>query len=154
MSWEDAEREAESAGGMGKFINLKDGDEPVVGVFCGEPYVRKQFWNGKNYEEYTEAHEKRGEKPARQFSINFYDVNSESMRILQGTLAFYIALREAKDLYGLDGNVFQVNRSGEKAGTRYSVLILPKAEAPETMPDMWDLVEEVGRGREDSDLPF
>lgn len=164
MSWGDVKGIADEAGGGGKYLSISDGDDAVVGIFCGEPIGKRLFFDAteKKFVPYTDAHKQRGDKMSRNFSINFLQLmgaEPPEMRIFKGPLAFIIALREVYDLYGKPTNrmdeggepikslahrVFRVTRTGEKASTRFGMLPLDDVNIPDykTWPPMHDLEDD------------
>lgn len=157
MSWESTNKMLDEAGGGGVYLNLKDGDPPVIGTFHGEPHAAKRFWNGKTYEPYTKEHLDADKDASNQVEINFLPKGSAEMRILQGGLSLGIALRDAHKIYGLDG-VYRVERTGGGRDTRFSILIMPQEESPSDIPPLHDLEGKasstVSAGGDPSDLPF
>jgi hypothetical protein len=116
-AWADAEEEAQAGGG--DFIALED-KESVVGVFCGVPYVRKIVWiNGKSEPYDQDVHV---DKPKRRVGINFYDVQTKTMRIFEGSPTWFRQVASLHKKYkGLDSKVFEITRSGSGTDTTYMI---------------------------------
>lgn len=163
--WDALDTAIKETGGSGTntFINLDNG-ESVTGVLVGQPHLAPIFWTGSTYVPWIDSEREADDKKSFQLSMNFYDIESRKMRVLQGKTALMISLQEVTEKYGrptgkklasgkdekeLNHRVFEVKRTGEKAQTRFPLLLEPDIKVPtkEEMGELHDLVALATRGK-------
>lgn len=146
--WNATQKMAERHGdGGGKFVKLpKDGDK-IVGVFCGEPHPREVVWNGERYEAYNGES---GVKAVMRVAINFFDLESRTMRIMENGVTWFKDLLKVKDKYGLEQQAYEVERHGTGAQTSYTIMPERKLSDEEVREiagtTLHDLAQPVGGG--------
>jgi len=146
---EMAERHGE---GGGKFVKLpKDGDK-IVGVFCGEPFPKEVYWTGEKYLPYNGEP---GIKPIMRVAMNFFDLQTRAMRIMENGVTWYKDLLKVKDKYGLEHQAYEVERHGSGAQTSYTIMPerkLTDEEAREIAGTALHDLSQSGGGDEKSDF--
>jgi hypothetical protein len=127
--WNHAEGLAEQHGGSGTglFVRLTGHGDKIVGAFVGDPFAREVHWGGERYEACTGdgcAHCEDGKKPSLRVALNFYVPKERDMKIIEGGVIWLKTVLKCRDKYGLETNIFEIERHGEAGDskTRYSIL--------------------------------
>jgi hypothetical protein len=118
-AWNHAKELAEKHSG-GKYIKLQNDGDKVVGKFCGDPFAREVFWDGKQY--HNSKPETGNAKASLRVSINLF--SEGEMKVIDLNAKTFETLCEIRDKYGLDKKFFEIKRHGKKGdtGTRYTIL--------------------------------
>lgn len=121
MKWSDAQKTAESMGDGGKFVVLKNPGDKIQGLFMGEPHIIEQFWNGSTYVPF-DATNLDHDRVSTRFYLNFYDINERKMKIIQGGAKWFRDILKVRDKFGLDEQIYEIERQGTGTTTTYSIL--------------------------------
>lgn len=123
-SWEDANRKANEYD-QGDWLKLGDGDKAVV-AFLGEPFAREVAWNGTHYEPFDPEKHPRG---SLRTALNVYNVQLRRVQIFDANLPTFRQILKVRGKYGLDGQLYEISRSGTGRDTEYTVLLEGAADA-------------------------
>jgi hypothetical protein len=129
--WDDAQKLADkhSGSGSGHFVRLVNDRDKIIGAFVGDPLPREVHWTGERYDECTGAGCApcgEGKRPSLRVSMNFYVPAERAMKIIEGGVTWFKDLLKARDKYGLDKWLFEVERHGAAGDTKTSYTILPE----------------------------
>ena len=129
--WDKAKGMADkhSGSGSGLFVRLANNGDKIVGAFVGEPYAREVHWGGERYEEcpgddcgFCEE----GKRPSLRVSMNFFVPAEGDLKIIEGGVIWFKDLLKARDKYGLDKWLFEVERHGAAGDPKTTYTILPE----------------------------
>jgi len=146
--------------GNGLFVRLANDRDKVVGVFLGEPLARETHWTGEKYEECTGegcSHCAEGKRPNLRVSMNFYLPAEKDLKVIEGGVTWFKDLLKARDKYGLNQWLFEVERHGAAGDPKTSYTILPEEKlTPEQIKEidaqrLHDLARVVSSGGEGFD---
>ncbi|MDP2362004.1 MAG: hypothetical protein Q8O14_14850 [bacterium] len=109
----------------GLFLKFDDGDKHLV-AFLGEPHLKEIYWEGgKSYPWKPGC----GKPKVLKTSMNAAVVEKTKngfqvicVKILENSKTFYKAVAKMDAKYGIDSQVFEVERDGTGTDTTYSVL--------------------------------
>jgi len=168
-AWDKAEEKAKDASKSDKYVRLEDDGDKVLGVFCGDPHTRELYYDNvkKRYEDYTDEHRKAGKDSSFRASLNllvYAEGNGEKMeelpaakmKIIEGGVKWFKSVLKMKKKFGLEGKMFEIERSGKKGDTKTTYSILPERDLTEEEKktirtlDLLNLAESVG-GSSDSE---
>lgn len=129
--WDQAKGLADkhSGSGSGLFVRLANDRDKVVGVFVGDPYARETHWTGERYEVCTGEGCSicaEGKRPNLRVSMNFYVPAERDLKIIEGGVTWFKDLLKARDKYGLDKWLFEIERHGAAGDPKTSYTILPE----------------------------
>jgi len=129
--WDQAKGLADkhSGSGSGLFVRLANDRDKVVGVFVGAPYARETHWTGERYEVCTGEGCSicaEGKRPNLRVSMNFYVPAERDLKIIEGGVTWFKDLLKARDKYGLDKWLFEIERHGAAGDPKTSYTILPE----------------------------
>lgn len=122
-----ADRQADSGSGM--FVRLANDGDKIVGAFLGDPYARETHWTGERYQVCTGegcSSCLSGKRPNMRVSMNFYVPATKELKIIEGGFTWFKSLIKARDKYGLDKWLFEVERHGTAGDMKTSYTILPE----------------------------
>jgi len=129
--WDQAKGLADkhSGSGSGLFVRLANDRDKVVGVFVGDPYARETHWTGERYEVCTGEGCSicaEGKRPNLRVSMNFYVPAERDLKVIEGGVTWFKDLLKARDKYGLDKWLFEIERHGAAGDPKTSYTILPE----------------------------
>jgi len=129
--WDQAKGLADkhSGSGSGLFVRLANDRDKVVGVFVGDPYARETHWTGERYEVCTGEGCSicaEGKRPNLRVSMNFYVPAERDLKVIEGGVTWFKDLLKARDKYGLDKGLFEIERHGAAGDPKTSYTILPE----------------------------
>jgi hypothetical protein len=112
----------------GVFVRLVNDGDSVVGVFCGDPYLREVVWNNGRYEDYepdNSVHNGPSIHRAFRALMNIFVLPDERMLVMEGSRRWFRELLRVREEYDLQGWAFEVTRHGEPGDkkTKYSVVV-------------------------------
>ncbi len=146
--WDASSKMAEDASSGGIFLRLKDHKDKTLVVFCGAPFSREVFWDGKK-QTYLDAESDEGKayadnhpdkKPAFRSSVNCFVLDEKNgdekwddpinlkkarMAIFENGVNWYGDLIKSKQKYGLGVWAFEMQRDGKTNDTKTTYSILP-----------------------------
>lgn len=129
--------------GSGLFVRLANDRDKVVGAFTGDPYARETHWTGERYDECTGdgcSHCGEGKRPNLRVSMNFYVLAERDLKIIEGGVTWFKDLIKARDKYGLDKWLFEIERHGAAGDPKTSYTILPEEKlTPEQIKELGGL---------------
>jgi len=104
-----------------RFLKLEnDGDRKSV-YFAGEPHVRYVFWDGQQYQDWTESC---GQKKNMRASMNVIVCEVEDkkltivgVKVLEQGKRFFQNVSKRDKKYGIQDWIFEIERSGDKGDT-------------------------------------
>jgi len=140
--WDQAKGLADkhSGSGSGLFVRLANDRDKVVGVFVGDPYARETHWTGERYEVCTGEGCSicaEGKRPNLRVSMNFYVPAERDLKIIEGGVTWFKDLLKARDKYGLDKWLFEIERHGAAGDPKTSYTILPEEKlTPEQIKEI------------------
>jgi hypothetical protein len=135
-AWEHASELADQhAANGGLFVKLANDGDKVVGVFLGDPYAREVHWDGERYvvcegKERCE-HCDGGVKASLRTSMNFYVIDEDAVKIIEGGVAWFKDLLKCREKYGLTKWSFEIERHGAAKSPKTSYSILPDEQLSE-----------------------
>jgi hypothetical protein len=115
----------------GLFLRLASDGDRVVGVFCGAPLVREVVWTGERYETHdpdNPAHRGEGKRSTTRVAVNFFLLPEGTMKVLEGSLAWFKDVLQVKNKYGLDRWSFEVQRHGAAGDPKTRFTVLPESQ--------------------------
>jgi hypothetical protein len=115
----------------GLFLRLASDGDRVVGVFCGAPLVREVVWTGERYETFdpdNPAHRGEGKRTTTRVAVNFWQLPEGTMKVLEGSLAWFKDVLQVKNKYGLDRWIFEVHRHGATGDPKTRFTVLPESQ--------------------------
>ncbi len=118
------------------FVRLNNDGESIKGVFCGKPKTREVHWTGERYEECSEKECPQcqlGKKPTFRVMMNFYAIDEESMKVIEGGSNWFKSLIVMKNKYSFADWAFEVQRFGEAKNSRTTYTILPEGKIDEAL---------------------
>ena len=129
--WDQAKGLADkhTTSGSGLFVRLAGDRDKVVGAFAGDPYARETHWTGERYEVCTGdgcSICSEGKRPNLRVSMNFYVPAERDLKIIEGGVTWFKDLLKARDKYGLDKWLFEIERHGAAGDPKTSYTILPE----------------------------
>ena len=139
----------------GRFLKFDDGDKHLL-VFLGYPHIREVFWDGTTYHPWKDGC---GKEKSLKTSMNaglIELVNGayvlKALKVLENSKTFFKQVAKMDAKYGVDTQIFEVERTGQKAkDTTYTVLpeapISAELRAQLDALELHDLTEE----RDDDD---
>ena len=124
--YDDLGKEMEKTGDE-RFVRLEDDGDSVMGFFAGTPHSRFVYWDGTQYQEWSEGC---GQKKSLRISQNFIVCSVEDgeleilcVKVLEQGKKFFknVMKRDAK--YGIQNHIFEIERAGAKgdSDTTYSI---------------------------------
>ena len=127
----------------GRFLKFEDGDKHLL-VFLGAPHIREVYWDGATYHEWKEGC---GKERTLKTSMNVAVIEErdgayhfKALKVLENSKTFYKQVAKMDAKYGVDTQVFEVERTGQKAkDTTYT--ILPEAAIPAALRAQLDALE-------------
>lgn len=140
--WDTAQGLADkhSSSGSGLYVRLANDRDKIVGAFTGEPYARETHWSGERYEECSGdgcSHCGEGKRPNLRVSMNFFVPAERDLKIIEGGVTWFKDLLKARDKYGLDKWLFEIERHGAAGDPKTSYTILPEEKlTPEQLAEI------------------
>ncbi len=126
--------------GSGLFVRLANDRDKVVGAFAGDPYARETHWTGERYEVCTGdgcSICSEGKRPNLRVSMNFYVPAERDLKVIEGGVTWFKDLLKARDKYGLDKWLFEIERHGAAGDPKTSYTILPEEKlTPEQIKEI------------------
>jgi hypothetical protein len=125
ISWDDESALTEKSKQNEIFVILLNDEDKIIGAFCGEPSAMEVVWNNGRYEAYEKENiNHKGKKIGLRIFLNVYIKEENKMKVMEGGTKWFKTISRARDKYGLDKWLFEIQRHG-KAGdpdTTYSIL--------------------------------
>ena len=127
----------------GRFLKFDDGDNHLL-VFLGYPHIREVYWDGTTYHPWKEGC---GKEKSLKTSMNVALIEKvdgaycfKALKVLENSKTFFKQVAKMDAKYGVDTQVFEVERTGQKAkDTTYT--ILPEAAIPAALRSQLDALE-------------
>lgn len=119
----------------GLFLRLASDGDRVVGVFCGAPLAREVVWTGERYETFdpdNPAHRGEGKRTTTRVAVNFFLLPEGTMKVLEGSLAWFKDVLQVKNKYGLDRWSFEIQRLGAAGDPKTRFTVLPESQLDDT----------------------
>ncbi|MFA7329749.1 MAG: hypothetical protein WC326_01630 [Candidatus Delongbacteria bacterium] len=141
----------------GRYLKFEDGDKHLV-AFLGEPHIRAVYWDGATYHPWTDGC---GKEKTLKTSMNVAVLENrngvyqiKAVKVLENSKTFYKQVSKMDTKYGVDNQVFEIERTGTKAkDTSYTVLpeatITPALRAQLDALDLYDLTSDGGEDADD-----
>lgn len=120
----------------GLFLRLASDGDRAVGVFCGAPLAREVVWTGERYETFdpnNPAHRGEGKRTTTRVAVNFFLLSEGSMKVLEGSLAWFKDVLLVKNKYGLDRWSFEVQRLGAAGDPKTRFTVLPESQLDDAL---------------------
>ena len=139
----------------GRFLKFDDGDNHLL-VFLGYPHIREVYWDGTTYHPWKEGC---GKEKSLKTSMNVALIEKvdgaycfKALKVLENSKTFFKQVAKMDAKYGVDTQIFEVERTGQKAkDTTYTVLpeapISPELRKQLDALDLYDLTKD----RDDED---
>lgn len=139
----------------GRYLKFDDGDNHLL-VFLGNPHIREVYWDGTTYHPWKEGC---GKPKDLKTSMNVAIVELvdgkyvfKAIKVLENSKTFYKNVAKMDAKYGVDNQIFEVERTGQKAkDTTYTILpeaaISPELRATLDAQELYDLTKD----RDDDD---
>lgn len=134
----------------GRYLKFEDGDKHLV-AFLGEPHIREVYWDGTTYHPWTEGC---GKEKTLKTSMNVAVLENKNgayilkaVKVLENSKTFYKQVSKMDTKYGVDSQIFEIERTGTKAkDTSYTVLpeatITPALRVQLDALDLFDLTSD------------
>lgn len=139
----------------GRFLKFDDGDNHLL-VFLGFPHIREVYWDGTNYHPWKEGC---GKEKSLKTSMNVAIIEQvdgkyvfKALKVLENSKTFFKQVAKMDAKYGVDTQIFEVERTGQKAkDTTYTVL--PEAPISAELRAQLDALElyDLTKERDDDD---
>jgi hypothetical protein len=139
----------------GRFLKFDDGDKHLL-VFLGFPHIREVYWDGTTYHPWKEGC---GKEKSLKTSMNVAIIELvnnayvfKALKVLENSKTFFKQVAKMDAKYGVDNEIFETERTGQKAkDTTYTILpeapISPELRAQLEALELHDLTKE----RDDDD---
>ena len=138
----------------GRFLKFDDGDKHLV-VFLGEPHIREIYWEDSKTHPWTEGC---GKPKSLKTSMNVAVLEAREggytilgVKVLENSKTFYKLVAKMDAKYGVEAQIFEIERTGAKTDTTYTVLpeaaITPTLRAQLEALELFDL-EADGEGQD------
>ncbi|MFA7331954.1 MAG: hypothetical protein WC326_12870 [Candidatus Delongbacteria bacterium] len=139
----------------GRFLKFDDGDKHLL-VFLGFPHIREVYWDGTNYHDWKDGC---GKEKSLKTSMNVAIIELvggryifKALKVLENSKTFFKQVNKMDVKYGVDNEIFEVERTGQKAkDTTYT--ILPEAPISPELRAQLDALElnDLTKDRDDDD---
>ena len=139
----------------GRFLKFDDGDNHLL-VFLGFPHIREVYWDGTTYHPWKDGC---GKEKGLKTSMNVALIEKvdgkyvfKALKVLENSKTFFKQVAKMDAKYGVEGEIFEVERTGQKAkDTTYTILpeapISPELKSQLEALDLYDLTKD----RDDDD---
>ncbi len=139
----------------GRFLKFDDGDSHLL-AFLGFPHIREVFWDGTTYHPWKDGC---GKEKSLKTSMNVALIEKvegkyvfKALKVLENSKTFFKQVAKMDAKYGVDTQIFEVERTGQKAkDTTYT--ILPEAAIPAELLAQLDALDlyDLTKDRDDED---
>jgi hypothetical protein len=127
----------------GRFLKFEDGDSHLL-VFLGDDHIREVYWDGSTYQDWEAGC---GKEKTLKVSMNVAVIENvagayafKALKVFENSKTFYKKVAKMDAKYGIDAQIFEVERTGQKPkDTDYS--ILPEAAIPAALRTQLDALE-------------
>lgn len=136
--WDELEKNIKEGGG-GKFTRLKNDGDRIVGIFSGEGEFEEKYWDEKEkkFLPYTEELRAKGAKVNSSYTFNFLIIGRGDAAnapkdcppeptILQLNRAGAANVIRARNKYGLDSWIYEVQRVGKERDQKLTYTLAPE----------------------------
>ncbi|MFA7331091.1 MAG: hypothetical protein WC326_08465 [Candidatus Delongbacteria bacterium] len=139
----------------GRYIKFDDGDKHLL-VFLGNPHIREVYWDGTTYHDWKEGC---GKEKSLKTSMNVAIIELvdktyvfRALKVFENSKTFFKQVSKMDAKYNIDTQIFEVERTGQKAkDTTYTILpeapITPELRAQLAAQELYDLTKD----RDDDD---
>ena len=141
MSWEKAEEQSKKYLSGGEKVILGDDGAKVTGVFQGEPVVVWQHFINNTFVKCIGKENGceeclKGDNPTLRNIINFWDMEAQKIKMFEMSATTFTSLLEMRARFGLDKQIFEINRRGSKGSSKTNYVFIPVREANNTEMDI------------------
>jgi hypothetical protein len=138
----------------GRFLKFDDGEKHLI-AFLGEPHIREIYWEDSKTHPWTEGC---GKPKSLKTSMNVAVIENKAgayvikaVKVLENSKTFYKLVAKMDAKYGVEAQIFEIERTGSKTDTTYTILpeaaITPALRAQLDALELFDLTSD---GEEDA----
>ncbi|MFA7329844.1 MAG: hypothetical protein WC326_02105 [Candidatus Delongbacteria bacterium] len=133
----------------GRFLKFEDGDKHLL-AFLGDPFIREVYWDGTTYHDWKEGC---GKEKSLKTSMNVAIIELvdkvyvfRALKVFENSKTFFKQVSKMDVKYNIDTQIFEVERTGQKAkDTTYTILpeasITPELRAQLVALELYDLTK-------------